>query len=129
MKLNLDKQWYDRNIEAEENYEVVAGMEEKLYTAAQWQEARKEHRKNNPETGDYWWCDMLNPLFVVLEVLPNHVIVCDKIKPTDENHWTWDLSEPKLMTRDDFKKRIDKNISHLSDSKHNFVVDEFNMSK
>ena len=99
--------------------------EEKLYRASEWKEARRDHRMCNPQEGDYWYEDMFVPHLVVLKVLANHIIFCDKTKATDERHWTWDLSQPKMLSKNEFKEKVSK-YSRLSEVSHYWAAEEFN---
>ena len=58
-----------------------------------------------PQVGDYWH-EMYCPYFMVLEVLENHVIICEKTKQVDNNHWTFDLDECKLISKEKLEKRV-----------------------
>ncbi len=67
-------------------------------------EVKPSDQKNNiawanPLPGDYW-NEMFCPYFVVLEVRDDTLIVCDKTKEVDANHWTWDLEKAKEVHRD-----------------------------
>lgn len=54
---------------------------------------------DNPKPGHYWQ-EMFCPYFLVLEVIAdNSFWVCDKRKEVDNEHWTWDLSQSKLVDK------------------------------
>lgn len=67
------------------------------------QKQLNEQHAKTPKVGDYW-SDHFVPVCVVLEVGKVGITLCRKTKDTDENHWTWDLDELELMTRNDFDK-------------------------
>jgi hypothetical protein len=62
-----------------------------------------EQHASNPLPGDYWE-EHCCGICVVLEVTPYAVTLCETMKPTDRNHWTWDLSVTRSMGRKEFKK-------------------------
>lgn len=64
-------------------------------------EAANIQHARNPEVGDYWH-EMFCPVMVVLDVTSLHVIICKKKKDVDRDHWTWDVSETKHLTREQF---------------------------
>lgn len=55
----------------------------------------------DPQIGDFWH-EMFCPIMVVLDVTPLHVIICDKTKEVDRDHWTWDTDAIKTLTREAF---------------------------
>lgn len=69
------------------------------------QKALNEKHLKQPEAGDYW-NEMCTPCFLVLKATKYYVTFCEDIKAVDEDHWTWDLSEIKETTIDEFSKRI-----------------------
>jgi hypothetical protein len=81
-------------------------MTEKLFKASEWQEAEKEHKKHNPTPGDYWHEDHFCPILVVLAVAKEFITVCRKTKNGGENKWTWDLSDPEILSREKFAEKL-----------------------
>lgn len=97
-------------------------MTERLFKASEYREAEAEHKKHNPSKGDYWWEDHFCPILVVLSVSANHVTVCTKTKDVENNKWTWDLSQPQIMSREQFVKRLEYG---RVDGNHWWAVEEF----
>lgn len=64
-------------------------------------DAANIQHSRNPQIGDFWH-EMFCPIMVVLDVTPLHVIICDKTKSIDRDHWTWDTAEIKTLTREQF---------------------------
>lgn len=59
----------------------------------------------NPQVGDYWH-ECFSPAGVVVGVTSVYVLVLEKSKSTDENHWTWDLEvAPNCYTRKEYEFR------------------------
>jgi hypothetical protein len=84
----------------------------------------KEHT-DKPQVGDFWH-EMFAPYHVVLAVTDTHVIICEKTKETDSNHYTFDLSETKTVTLQEHKDLV----TYKSESmKHKFVADVVPESK
>lgn len=67
------------------------------------QKELNERHAVKPKPGDYWH-EMFCPICVVLEIDDDCIIYCDKTKPTDEQHWTWDLEKTDIKTVDEFKE-------------------------
>jgi hypothetical protein len=63
-------------------------------------EMNTKHRLD-PQVGDYW-NEMFCPIMVVVAVHPDRVVICRKIKSTDKDHWTWDLTKLDTVTREAF---------------------------
>jgi hypothetical protein len=97
----------------------------KLYHAHQWEEAKRDHRKTHPEKGDYWWCEHFNPVLVVLDKIPGHIIVCRKTKDADDNHWTWDLDKIELLTQQAFTDLLTRTMAYLANTPHRETVREY----
>lgn len=68
------------------------------------QELNKKHIED-PQPGDFWH-EMFSPYHVVLAVADNHVIICDKTKPTDWHHYTFDLSETKTISHQEHRDLV-----------------------
>lgn len=65
---------------------------------------QNEESFNNPQPGDYW-NEMFVPYFIVLECLDDGTfVICDKQKSVDHEHWTWDLSGAKQVTKTYFNR-------------------------
>ncbi len=77
-------------------------MKEWFIKVSECRKAEAEHKRNNPTAGDYWWSDHFCPVLVVLAVVKDFVTVCRKTKAVGDHHWTWDLTQPELMSRSDF---------------------------
>jgi len=77
----------------------------------------------NPQPGDFWH-EMFSPYHVVLAVADNHVIICEKTKPTDANHYTFDLSETKTLSHLEHR-----NLVTYSSMRDKFVADVVPNSK
>lgn len=58
-----------------------------------------------PQVGDYWH-ERFSPYFVVLDVLDDHVVICDKKMDVDINHWCFDYREYKVITKQEMVKQI-----------------------
>lgn len=58
-----------------------------------------------PQVGDYWH-ERFCPYFIILEVLEDHVIICDKKKDIDRDHWDFDLSVCKLITKQELERSV-----------------------
>ena len=82
-------------------------MPERLFKASEYREAESEHKRNNPTKGDYWWEDHFCPVLVVLAVAKDFVTVCRKTKDVGGNKWTWELTQPEIMSRADFVKKLE----------------------
>jgi len=70
----------------------------------------------NPLPGDYWH-EMFAPICVVLAVAGGMVVYCDKTRSTDNDHWTWDLSQPSAKTREEFRRWLhygSETMAHLT---------------
>ena len=59
----------------------------------------------NPEVGDYW-NDMLVPILVVIGVTPTEVIICKKTKYVGPDRWTWDLTQIKRLSKEEFSSSL-----------------------
>jgi hypothetical protein len=59
---------------------------------------------------------------VVLDVTPIHVVICDKTKPTDKDHWTWDIDKIKVLTREAFALVPHYSSPKMADKFHCDVV-------
>lgn len=64
----------------------------------------KKHIED-PQPGDFWH-EMFSPYHVVLAVADNHVIICEKTKPTDAHHYTFDLSETKTISHQEHRDLV-----------------------
>ncbi len=82
-------------------------MSERLFKASEYREAEAEHKRNNPTKGDYWWEDHFCPVLVVLSVAKDFVTICRKTKDAGDNKWTWDLTQPEILSRADFVKKLE----------------------
>jgi hypothetical protein len=120
--------WKDEPKEDELQEKSVVVKDEKLYKASEWREAKKEHHLNNPQAGDYWFEDMYVPWLVVLHVVGNHVVVCEKTKSTDESHWTWDLEQVQMYSKEQFKEKLSR-YGRISDSSHYWAAEAFKKAK
>jgi hypothetical protein len=91
---------------------------------------RNEVRISNPQPGDYWH-EMFCPYFVVIRVDGDGILVCDKKLDVDADHWSWDLSKCRYMTKDELRKRVtcrsmpDKFVADCSLKSHMWVVDAY----
>lgn len=103
-------------------------MPEKLFKASEYREAEAEHKRNNPSDGDYWYEDHFVPVMVVLSVAKDFITVCRKTKTAGDNKWTWDLTQPEIMSRAEFVKRLDDNFARVGGN-HYWVVKEFAKGK
>jgi len=72
---------------------------EKTYKASEWQEAECDHKRHNPSPGDYWYTDHFCPVLVVLAVTGNFVTTCQQTKDAGGDKWTWDLTQPTMLSR------------------------------
>lgn len=74
------------------------GMTDKT-TKDPYKERQERNQKHvdQPMVGDYWH-EMFSPYHIVLAVTDTHVIICEKTKPTDANHYTFDLTETRTIT-------------------------------
>jgi len=80
---------------------------------------KNQKHVDTPEVGDFWH-EMFVPYHIVLAVTNTHVIICDKTKPTDDSHYTFDLSETKTITLQEHKDLV----TYKSESmRHKFVAD------
>lgn len=84
---------------------------ERLYKPSEWRQARNAHKLHNPEPGDYWTEDHFSPVLVVLDVKPNFVVICDKTKDVGNNKWTWNLTSPTLISREEFVQKLNRYCS------------------
>lgn len=57
-----------------------------------------------PQPGDYWH-EMFCPYFVILEVVDDHVVICEKTKQHSDS-WSFDLSECKVISRVELEKQV-----------------------
>ena len=80
------------------------------------QEKNKRHA-DKPQVGDFWH-EMFAPYHIVLAVTDTHVIICNKTKSVDADHYTFDLSETKTVTLEEHK-----NIVTYSTMRDKFVAD------
>jgi len=99
-------------------------MTDRLFKASEYKQAEAEHRRNNPSPGDYWYEDMYVPVLIVLSVAGNFVTICRKVKPVNDRQWTWDLTKPEIVSREEFVKRLDDPFCGVT-SGHYAVVKEF----
>lgn len=60
------------------------------------QELNRKH-VDQPMVGDFWH-EMFSPYHIVLAVTDSEVIICEKTKPVDSHHYTFDLSEVRTIT-------------------------------
>ena len=86
----------------------------KLYEEAQ---IKNKKHVDQPQVGDFWH-EMFSPYHIVLAVTDTHVIICEKTKPTDNYHYTFDLSETKTVTLEEHK-----NIVTYTTMRDKFVAD------
>lgn len=61
------------------------------------QQKKNQLHVDQPQVGDFWH-EMFSPYHIVLAVTDSHVIICDKTKPTDNSHYTFDLMETRTIT-------------------------------
>lgn len=87
-----------------------------MYDYEKQQEFNQQH-VDSPQVGDFWH-EMFSPYHVVLAVTDSHVIICDKTKPVDSGHYTFDLTETKTVTLEEHK-----NIVTYSSMRDKFVAD------
>lgn len=97
-------------------------MSERLFKASEYREAKAEHKRNNPTKGDYWWEDHFCPVLVVLSVAKDFVTICRKTKDAGDNKWTWDLTQPEILSRADFVKKLEHS---RCGGDHSWAVREF----
>src|SRR6478609_9120499 len=64
----------------------------------------KEHAVN-PEAGDYW-TDHFSPVYAVVDVGPFHVSFLYETEATDVDHWTWDVTKVRTVTRREFNDLV-----------------------
>jgi hypothetical protein len=91
----------------------------------------KEQQEKNlkaytdPLPGDYW-NELFCPYFVVLEVQPDSMIICDVKKEVDSSHWTWDLEKAEQVTMDYMKRvkyqSIDGFVADVNRMGHDWAV-------
>jgi len=71
----------------------------------------KQHKTNedhasDPKIGDYW-SEMFAPILVVVgRPDPDSVLICDKTMDVEERRWTWDLTQCRIMTLEEFHARL-----------------------
>lgn len=100
---------------------------ERLYKASEWRQARDEHKRHNPEPGDYWTEDHLSPVLVVLDVKANFLVICEKTKDVGNNKWTWDIESPTLISKTEFLKKISRYCGFSGS--HYWTVEEYRSGK
>lgn len=59
----------------------------------------------NPTVGDFWH-EMFSPVAVVVGVSDTAVVLCEKMKPTGEGRWTWDIYDLHAYTRKQYANRF-----------------------
>lgn len=77
------------------------------------QELNNLHAKN-PTVGDYWE-EMFAPACVVIGVTKEAVSLCDKTKSVTDTTWTWDLSQTRQLSRDEFSRWLRYQSPEMSD--------------
>jgi hypothetical protein len=92
-------------------------VEEQMSYDYKAQQEKNQSHVDNPQVGDLWH-EMFSPYHIVLAVTDTDVIICEKTKPTDDYHYTFDLSEIKTVTLEEHK-----NIVTYSSMRDKFVAD------
>jgi len=65
-----------------------------------------EDHASDPKIGDFW-SEMFAPILVVVgRPNPDSVLICDKMKDVGERRWTWDLTQCRIMTLEEFHARL-----------------------
>ena len=101
-------------------------MTEKLFKASEYRLAEIDHKRNNPTKGDYWYEDHFVPVLVVLSVAKDFITVCRKTKDLSGNTWTWDLTQPEILSRESFVRRLEYG---RCGGTHQWAVEEFQRGK
>lgn len=122
MPCRLNKKWH-LAYNSMKGQTTMDDTSERLYKASEWQEAERDYKRHNPSAGDYWYEDMFVPMLVVLDVNKNFVTFCQTTKDVGNNKWTWDLSKPEIISRNDFVKKVER-FGRLGGS-HYWAVEEF----
>lgn len=68
-------------------------------------EALNQKHLLDPMIGDYWH-DMFTPIYVVVSVGKESIVVCRSTIDVDKSHWTWDVSKTERMTKPEFRKKL-----------------------
>ncbi len=92
------------------------------------QDLDKKHAEN-PEPGDYW-NECLSGTCVILAVEGDQVTLCKKRKQVGPDHWTWDFSEIKTLSKTEFKRwisydSIDGFWISVMPAKHEWAVEAY----
>lgn len=81
------------------------------------QQKKNQLHVDQPQVGDLWH-EMFSPYHIVLAVTDSHVIICEKTKPTDLSHYTFDLTETKTLTHIEHRDLVT-----YSSMRNKFVAD------
>jgi hypothetical protein len=73
-------------------------------THEEQEQLNREHAKN-PQVGDFWH-EIFSPYFLVVEITKYGIIVLDKTRPVDKDHYIFDETKPRVMTLDDLYKMV-----------------------
>lgn len=69
----------------------------------------------DPQPGDYW-SDHFYPVLIILAVDGDLIRVCQKRVSTDADHWTFDIKEQTVFTRDELRTYLSYSTTALPDT-------------
>ena len=81
-----------------------------------WEEQLERDRQHlaDPQVGDYWH-EMLTPICVVVGRKPDAVVICENIRETDYENWTWDIEEVGTVRLAAFRRWLSHKAPALQD--------------